>query len=74
MKKEIIEVLNEVKPGVDYEKEELLVTNGVLTSFDLVMLIAMLNDKFKVNITVVDLIPENFENIDSIENLIKKIK
>ena len=74
MKKEIIKVLNEVKPGVDYEKEELLVTNGVLTSFDLVMLIAMLNDKFKVNITVVDLIPENFENIDSIENLIKKIK
>ncbi len=72
--KEIVEVLNEVKPGVDYLKEENLITGGILSSFDLVMLIAMLNDKFNINITVVDLVPENFENVKSIENLVNKLK
>ena len=74
MEKEIIAVLEEVKPGIDYAKEEALVSNEILTSFDLVMLIALLNEKFKVNITVVDLIPENFENVQSIANLINKMK
>ena len=74
MEKEIIAVLEEVKPGIDYAKEEALVSNEILTSFDLVMLIALLNEKFNINITVVDLIPENFENVQSIANLINKMK
>lgn len=74
MEKEIIAVLEEVKPGFDYQKEEALVSNEILTSFDLVMLIALLNEKFNINITVVDLIPENFENVQSIANLINKMK
>lgn len=72
--KEIIEVLKEVNSDINYEKEKKLVTNGLLTSFDLVMLIPLLNDKFGVNITVVDLIPENFESIEAIKNLIDKLK
>lgn len=32
MKNDIIEVLNEVKAGVDYEKEDKLITDGILTS------------------------------------------
>lgn len=72
--KEIIEVLNEVKQGVDYENETALITNGILTSFDMVMLISLLNEKFDVNITVMDLVPENFESVKDIENLINKLK
>lgn len=72
--KEIIEVLNEVKQGVDYENETALITDGILTSFDMVMLISLLNEKFDVNITVMDLVPENFESVKDIENLIKKLK
>lgn len=72
--KEIIEVLNEVKPGEDYENATDLITSGILTSFDIVTLVSLLNIKFDINIGVVDLIPENFESVKAIENLVNKLK
>ena len=72
--KEIIEILNEIKPGIDYANEKNLITNEIWTSFDIVMLISLLNNKFNVNITPIELVPENFENVDAIEKLINKLK
>ncbi len=74
MREDIINVLNEVKAGIDYEKEKSLITDGILTSFDIVMLISLLNDKFDINISVMDLVPENFETVTDIEKLINKLK
>ena len=74
MKNDIIEVLNEVKAGVDYEKEDNLITDGILTSFDIIMLVSLLNNKFGVEIGVMDLVPENFESVNTIETLINKLK
>ena len=73
MKNEIIEVLNDVKAGVDYVKEEKLITDGILTSFDIIMLVSLLNNKFNVEIGVMDLVPENFESVSTIESLINKV-
>ena len=72
--KEIIEIINEVKEGIDYENEKHLITDGLITSFDLVMLISILNEKFDIEITVVDVVPENFESVETIEALINKLK
>lgn len=74
MRDKIIEVLNEVNAGVDYENETSLITDGILTSFDIVMLISLLNEKFDVNITVMELVPENFESVSDIEKLINGLK
>lgn len=74
MTEDIINVLNEVKAGIDYKKEKSLITDGILTSFDIVMLISLLNDKFDINISVMDLVPENFETVTDIEKLINKLK
>lgn len=72
--KEVIDVLNEVKKGVDYEKEEHLISDGILSSFDIVMLVSLLNEKFDVEITVMDIVPENFESVKDIKALIEKLK
>ena len=72
--KEVIEVLEEVKPGEDYKNNKSLVSDGILTSFDIVMLVSLLNEKFNVNISVMDLVPENFESVESIHNMIEKLK
>ena len=72
--KEIIEVLNEVKPGEDYENATNLITNGILTSFDIVTLVSLLNMKFDINISVMDLVPENFESANAILELVNKLK
>jgi D-alanine--poly(phosphoribitol) ligase subunit 2 len=67
----LIEILNQIKPGVDYQNEKHLVSGGILTSFDIVTLIANLTDEFDIEITIKDIVPENFESIDAMEKLIK---
>jgi len=71
---EVLKVLEEVKPGEDYKNSKTLVSDGILTSFDIVMLVSLLNEKFGVNISVMDLVPENFESVESIYDMIKKLK
>lgn len=71
---DVLKVLEEVKPGEDFKNCKTLVTDGILTSFDIVMLVSLLNEKFGVNISVMDLVPENFESVESIYDMIKKLK
>ena len=72
--KEVIEVLEEIKPGIDYNKEKHLVTDELITSFDIVMLVPLLNEKFNIEISVMDLLPENFESAETIYDLVSKLK
>ena len=71
---EVIKVLEEIKPGIDYKKEEHLVTDELITSFDIVMLVPLLNEKFNIEISVMDLVPENFESAKTIYDLVSKLK
>ena len=46
----VLEILEELRPDVDFEKEESLVDGGVLDSFDIVALVGELNDEFDIEI------------------------
>lgn len=67
-------ILNEVKPGVDFKKEDNLIENGILTSFDLITLIATLSNEFNVELGITDLVPENFKSMDTIYKMIENKK
>lgn len=72
--KEVIEVLNQVKPGVDYEKEKSLISDEILTSFDIVTLVSLLNKKFDIEITIADMSPEKFESAENIYELVQSLE
>ena len=40
MKKQIIEILSEICPGIDFETETALIDDHILESFDIVSLVA----------------------------------
>lgn len=65
-------ILNEVKPGVDFMAESDLITKGILTSFDIITLVARITSEFNVMLDISDLIPENFKTIETIYNMIQK--
>jgi len=44
----------------------------MLDSFDMVMLVATLDKTFGISIAGVDIIPENFQNLDTIAALLNK--
>lgn len=71
---ELIKILEDIKPGVDFENEESLIGDEILDSFDIVNLVTKLNDEFDIDITPADLVPENFETVEDIYNLIQKLQ
>ena len=67
------EILKELRPDIDLE-EKAFVDDGVLDSFDIVTLVGEIVDAFGVEIAVEDIIPENFNSVDAIMELINKKK
>lgn len=68
----IIEILENMKPGIDFTKETYLITNGILTSMEIVQLVMELNEEFDIEISPMDIIPENFESVTAINQLVEK--
>ena len=70
---ELLEILNEVKPGVDFENDTDLTGHGVLDSITMVTLVMELNDAFDIEITPVDIVPENFKTVQTIYDMIQRL-
>ena len=68
--KEIVEILKSVRPGIDV-KSTALVDDELLDSFDIVTLVSELIDTFNVDISVEDIIPDNFNSVEAINKLIE---
>jgi D-alanine--poly(phosphoribitol) ligase subunit 2 len=71
---ELMRILGELRPDVDFESEKSLVTGGVLDSFDIVSLVAEISDNFDVEIKPNHLIPENFNSAEAMLALIEKLE
>ena len=59
---ELIEILESINPDADYETDGGLVDEGILTSFEVVMLVTQIEDVFDVTIPPVKIIPQNFNS------------
>ncbi len=68
----IYKILEEVRPEFDFRKSDNFIEDGYLDSFDIVTLISEIEEKYNVSIKGLDIVPENFETIESIAKLICK--
>ena len=73
MKEKVVEILSDIRPDVDFETETQLITNGVLESFDILSIVAELSDEFDVTIRPKDLVPENFNSVDAMVEMLKSL-
>lgn len=71
---ELMEILNELRPDVDFENETALITDGVLDSFDIVALVGELNDAFDIEIKPNNLVPDNFNSAQAMLKLINELQ
>ena len=55
--KELLKILHEIKPDVNFEGRTDLFSSGDLDSMNIIMLVSEINDEFDVDIKVPDIIP-----------------
>lgn len=71
---ELLDILKDLKPGVDFENEKNLIEDRILDSLDVMNLTVELNDEFDIEITPLDILPENFQSIETIYQLITRLQ
>ena len=70
---QLLDILAEVNSDVDYETCDTLVDDGILDSFDIVSIVGEFNDTFDINITPVDIVPENFNSAEAMWDMIQRL-
>ncbi len=71
---ELLEILKEAKPEVDFSTEKALIDNGVLDSFDVVQLVMKLNEEFDIEIGAEEITPENFNSAEAMWAMVEKLQ
>lgn len=70
----LLEILEDIRPDVDFNEEKELMDGGILDSFDVVTIISELNDEYDIHITVDELKPENFNSVECIMAMVNRLK
>ncbi len=72
MKEKILEILQDLRPELDFTESNDFIGDGYLDSFEMIGLVSALDKEFGISILGEDIIPENFANIESIINVVNK--
>ncbi len=74
MREKILDILLNIRPDVDFENEKALIDDRILDSFDILAVVAELDEEFDVEINVQDLLPENFNSVEGLMDLVAKLQ
>ena len=71
---ELLELLEYIKQTVDFRTCTGLIDDGYLDSFDILSIVSELNDAFGIEISPVDIIPENFNSAQALWDMVERLK
>ena len=72
MKERINKILKEIRPEFEFSEIDNFFDNGMLDSFDMMILVPEIEKEFGIKIDGTDIVFENFCNFEAIEKLILK--
>ena len=71
---ELLEILNEINPDIDYETEDNLIDGKKLDSLSIITLITEICDTFDIEIGPKWMRNENFNSVEAMWNMIQAIQ
>ena len=71
---ELLAILEDLHPEVDFETEECLIDHGILDSFDIITIISEIADTFDVVVPAKEIIPENFNSAEALWDMITRLE
>lgn len=69
----LIEILEELKPDVTFTKDTKLVEDKIFDSLGMISLVAELSDEFDIEISPMELVPENFATVETLYEMIERL-
>lgn len=70
----LIEILSELKPDIAFTKDTKLVEDKIFDSLGMISLVAELSDEFDVEISPMDIVPENFATVETLYKMIERLE
>jgi acyl carrier protein len=70
---DLIQILSGLHPETDFNTCETLIDDGVLDSFDIITIVADINDVFDAAIPAEEITPENFNSAAALYALIERL-
>lgn len=68
----LLEILEDVRPDLEFAQETQLVDGGIIDSFDIFSIYERINDAFGISIDVEDIVPENFNSVEAMMKLVER--
>ena len=70
---ELMDILQEFEPGVDFEHCTDLIDGKILNSLEILSLVAEIEDVFDITIPTVEIVPDNFNSAQAMWNMICRL-
>jgi len=64
--------LKQIRPEFDFTTSQDFIGDGMLDSYDVITLVAELDQTYGISIPGIEIVPENLRNIAAIEQLVRK--
>ena len=70
----LLEILNDIQPDADYKTCTTLIDDEVLDSFAILSIVGELEEAFDIEITPVDIVPENFNSAQALWDMVQRLQ
>lgn len=71
---ELLEILEDINPDIDYENCDSLIDDNLLDSFAILSIVSELQDAFDITITPAEIIPDNFNSAKALWAMVERLK
>ena len=71
---QLLEILEKVNDTIDFAAEKALIDDEIIDSLELMQLISEIEDEFDVAIEMEDIIPDNFNSVEAMWDLITRLQ
>ena len=70
---QVIKILQEIKPEIDFEHCTTLIDDALLDSFDIISIVTEFNEAFDIQIPASEVTPENFNSAEALYQMIRQL-
>ena len=71
---ELIRILEEIQPDADYENCTTLIDDEILSSLDVMSIVAELEDEYDIRSLPVEIVPANFNSAEAMWQMVQRLR